>query len=534
MDDILSAKNDNADYNESGHRGICSISPFLSHVQSVLLVYIKELAFYLYELNLMGYNNEKIKNDFIESFTAFITNFEYTQETFDQVITTLYVSLYQSKEFYKALCQKNGISPKYTKSKLRITQKFTVSEAIRQAKKFFAKASGSLSEEIRQRFDLLIVVLKSIYIYMIELQQLNQNIDDCYKVLLEALWPSDIKTLKIKDVDDMIEKYSKFDHELMKKVYHLRKDLFGDFIETEVCYSTRESKAILVAGANINELESILKATQGKAIDVYTHGQMIAGHIFEKIKSYPHFAGHYGKGLDYTLYDFAYFPGPIFLTKLSQYKIENLCRGNIFTSDTIASEGIIKIKDNDFSSLINAAINEEGFTKSLEAECLRFGFKEEKFFPQVEILADRIEKGEIKNLFTIGVSNKAISQSQYFHEFLSLLKEDDFVISFSYTNYSQNILNINIDYAFPILYQALEIINKKKSLKELNPKILITRCEVHTIPNLFYLKQMGVETMYLWGCSPNLLNPALVVFAQNALNVKKFTTPHQDMQDMRG
>lgn len=534
MDDILSNKNINGkDYDESVHRGIYSISPFLSHMQSILLVYIRELAFYLYELSQLGYNNEKIKKDFLEGFAAFITNFEYSRESFQRIVSMLYIALYQSKEFYKILCQKNNITPKYTKSKMKITQQFSVSDAIKQGNKIFAKTSASLDEEKRKRFDLFIFILKSVYIYIIEMHELNQDIDVYYKLLLEALGPVDIKTITLEQIDEMIEKYSKIDHELMEKIYEHRKNTFGDFIESEVCFSTRPSKAILVAGANINELESILKATHGKGIDVYTHGQMIAGHTFEKIKAHPHFAGHYGKGLDYTLYDFAYFPGAIFLTKMSLYKVESLCRGNIFTSDTIASDGIIKIKDNNFEPIIQAALYEEGFTKHLEGECLKTGFKEENFFQQIEKLADRIEKGEIKNLFTMGVSNKTISQSQYFHEFLSLLKEDDFVISFSYTNFSPNVLYTNLDYAFPIFHKALEIINKKKSLKELNPKVFFTRCEPHTIPNLFYLKKMGVDTIYLWGCSPNLLNPALVGFAQDVLNIKKFTTPEQDLKEMK-
>lgn len=533
MDDIFLSKTlKETENSESIQRGLYSISPFLSHMQSVVLVYIRELAFYLFELSLLGYNNEKIKNDFIESFGALITNFEYGQESFHKVISTLYIDLYQSKEFYKISCQKNDITPKYTKSKMKITQQFSVSDAIKQGKKIFTKAGASLSDEKRMRFDLLLAILKSFYIYMIELQELNHNVDVYYKELLEALGPVDIKTITKEQIDEMIEKYVKLDHELMKQVYEARKEAFGDFIETKVTFSNRPSKAILVAGANIKELELILKATEGKGIDVYTHGQMIAGHHFEKLKAYAHLVGHYGKGLDYTLYDFAYFPGAIFLTKLSLYKIENLCRGNIFTSDAIAPDGVIKIKDNNFEPVIQAALSEEGFTKTVENEDITMGFNEEKFINDINNIAQKIEKNEIKNLFTIGVENRTISQSQYFQEFLNLLKKDDFVLSASYTNNRENILHANVDYVFPLLYKALEIISAKKSLAELKPKINFTRCEPHTIPNLFYIKYLGVEQVYFWGCSPNLLNPSLVTFAQELLSIKKYTTPEADLKEM--
>lgn len=534
MDDISLNKNlKETEFSESTHRGICSISPFLSHMQSVVLIYIRELAFYLFELNSLGYNNENMKNDFIESFGALITNFEYSQESFHKVISTLYIDLYQTKEFYKVLCQKNNVSPKFTKSKMKITQQFSVSDAIKQGKKVFDKINASLNEEKRKRFDLMIVILKSIYIYMVELQELNKDIDTYYKALLTAIGPVDAKTVSVKQIDEMIEIYVKLDNELMKQVYEARKEMFGEFIETEISFSNKPSKAILVAGSNIKDLELILKATEGKEIDVYTHGQMIAGHTYEKLKAYPHLAGHYGKGLDYTLYDFAYFPGPIFLTKLSSYKIESIYRGNIFTSDAIAPEGIIKIRDNNFEPLIQAALGEEGFTKTIENESLKMGFNEEKFIKDVNNIAQKIEKNEIKNLFTIGVGNGTISQSQYFQEFLNLLEEDDFAISASYVHNRENVLHSNVDYVFPLLYKALDIISAKKSLSDLDPKINFTRCEPHTIPNLFYIKHLGINNVYFWGCSPNLFNPALIEFTQEILNIKKYTTPQNDLKEMK-
>lgn len=534
MDDTFLNKDlKETEHSESVQRGIYSISPFLSHMQSIILIYIKELAFYLLELSLLGYNNEKIKNDFLEGFLALITNFEYSQESFHRIISMLYIDLYQSKEFYKISCQKSEIIPKYTKSKMKITQQFSVSDAVKQGKKVFDRGSRILNEEKKKRLDLLIVVLKSIYIYMAELQELNKDIDAYYKALLSAFGTIDIRTITVEQIDEMIKHYVTLDNELTKLVFEVRREMFGKFIETEVSFSNRPSKAILVAGANINELDLILKATEGKGIDVYTHGQMIAGHTFEKLKACPHLAGHYGKGLDYTLYDFAYFPGPIFLTKLSLYKIENLYRGNIFTSDAIASEGVIKIKSNNFEPLIQAALNDEGFTKTVENESIKMGFDEEKFIKDVNTIAEKIEKKEIKHLFTIGAGNRTISQSQYFQEFLNLLNKDDYVISASYTNNRENILHANVDYVFPLLYKALDIISSKISLAELKPKINFTRCEPHTIPNLFYMKYLGINNVYFWGCSPNLLNPALIEFAQELLSIKKYTTPENDLKAMK-
>lgn len=521
-----------AEYNDCVLKGICSISPILSHMQAVMLIYLRELAFYLLRLNKLGFSNAKIKKDFIEATSLALTNLECSQENINKLVSIVYEDLFQAKELYKTVCKNNNITPDFLKTKLKLSQSYSINNAIMQGKKSFINFSKNFDDKKKKNIDLMLVILKSICMYIIELQELNINIDNYYEELLKVIGIENIDIISSQQLEEMIEKYTILDHELMKEVFIAKKTNFGNFIKTEISSSIRPGKAILVAGANIKELDSILKATQDKGIDVYTHGQMITGHTLEKFKNYPHLAGHYGKGIEHALQDFISFPGVIFLTKFSLHKLQNVYQSNIFTSDTITPAGLTQIANNDFEPLIKAALSTDGFEEFIEKENIKVNFDEEEFFQKINEIAEKIEKNEIKNIFFIGVTNKANAQEDYFRNFLNLIKDNDFVISFSYAINRKNILHFNIDYAFPLVYKTLDIFAQKKSLSDLKPKVLFTRCEPHTIPNLFYMKFKGINDIYFDSCSPNFINPALVDYIKEMLNIKNYTNPENDIKEM--
>lgn len=520
-------------YNDCILKGNCSISPTLSSAQAVMIVYLHKLAFYLLELNKLGFNNEKIKQDFIIATALATTTIECDQENINKLVSTVYEDAFQAKELYKTICKNNNINPNILKSKLKLSQRYNINDVIIQAQKYFLELGISLEDKKKRKLDLMIVILKSICIYIMELQELNINIDDYYKSLLIAFGTVEPETISIPEIDEMIQKYVILDNELLNKVFEVKKEKFGKLVKSEVFTGIRPGKAILIAGANIEELELLLKATQDKGVDIYTHGQMIIGHAFENLKIYPHLMGHYGKGIEYALQDFMSFPGVIYLTKFSLHKLQNIYQRKIFTGDIIAPMGLTQIKDNDFEPLIRAALEEEGFEEFIEKENIEMNFKEEEYFEKINELAEKIEKNEIKNIFFIGVSNRMDKQKQYLDKFLNLLNDDDFAISFSYTNNRENVLHYNMDYAFPSVYKTLDILSKKKSISEIKPNILFLRCEPHTIPNLFYMKYIGINDIYFESCSPSFINPILVDSVKEILDLKNYTNPENDLKQMR-
>lgn len=519
-------------YDECVSKGICSISPDIAYIQELIKEYIRELSFYIFSLKQLGITNEKIRNNIIETVSGLILNLGYSEESLQKIISMLSANLLEAKNLYVSVCEKNGIKPGFLKSFLKIPKKIVYANSIRQGQNILNNLILKTNPEQKNLFELMYLVSKSISVHLLELRDFGIDIEDAYDTLLKLFnVRNTYKGSSEKIIEELYEGV-KLDHELLMKLQKTREEKYGVISPAEVSVSTRPNKAILVSGGNLRELELLLEATKDRCIDIYTHGHMLMAHAFPKFKKYPHLAGHFGQGTETYLMDFAQFPGPILLTKNSFYKVESLYRSRIYTTDIIAPKGVGLIKDNNFEPLIQSAISSKGFIHKKDFSNIRINLDEKNILSKIENITEKMEKGQIKHFFTIGVSNHVKTQKDYFEKFLSLLNEDCFVMSFSYTNHKDNVLLIESDYGFPILYKSLEMIANKIPLTDLNPKILYTRCEVHTISNVIYMHSIGIKNIYFTDCPPQQLNPALIEFMGKKFGLKKYKNPESDFKEM--
>ncbi len=110
---------------------------------------------------------------------------------------------------------------------------------------------------------------------------------------------------------------------------------YGHPVPTKVPLGAKKGKAILVSGHDLKDLEEILKQTEGKGINVYTHGEMLPAHGYPDLKKYSHFYGHYGTAWQNQAKEFAEFPGAILMTTNCIQKPKDSYRDNIFTTGLV-------------------------------------------------------------------------------------------------------------------------------------------------------------------------------------------------------
>ena len=89
---------------------------------------------------------------------------------------------------------------------------------------------------------------------------------------------------------------------------------YGHPVPTPVRITPVKGKAILVSGHDLKDLEELLKQTEGKGINVYTHGEMLPAHGYPGLKKYKHLVGNYGGAWQDQREEFDAFPGAILMT----------------------------------------------------------------------------------------------------------------------------------------------------------------------------------------------------------------------------
>lgn len=80
----------------------------------------------------------------------------------------------------------------------------------------------------------------------------------------------------------------------MTMLDHGETSRFGDPVPTTVNIAKTKGKCILVSGHDLEDLYDILVQTEGKGINVYTHGEMLPAHGYPKLKAFSHLIGNYG------------------------------------------------------------------------------------------------------------------------------------------------------------------------------------------------------------------------------------------------
>ncbi len=71
-------------------------------------------------------------------------------------------------------------------------------------------------------------------------------------------------------------------------------ETYGHPEPTQVRVTPVKGKAILVSGHDLKDLDMLLKQTEGKGINVYTHSEMLPCNAYPGLKKYKHLVGNYG------------------------------------------------------------------------------------------------------------------------------------------------------------------------------------------------------------------------------------------------
>lgn len=205
---------------------------------------------------------------------------------------------------------------------------------------------------------------------------------------------------------------------------------FGHPEVTHVRMTPKAGKALLVSGHDLGDLETILRQTEGKGVNVYTHGELMPANAYPGLKKYAHLVGNYAGAWQDQQKDFDAFPGAIVMT--SNCLINPEIRGyanRLFTAGPVGWAGIPHITDHDFTPAIECALAQPGFAEDGPDETVAAGFARSTVLGVADTLLGMIAKGEVKNMFLIGGCDGARPGRNYFHDLAVATPKDSLVLT---------------------------------------------------------------------------------------------------------
>ncbi len=506
------------DYNECIGRGMCSIAPNISSYQEIMLILLRSIAFYIINCEKIGLNFEKLKVDVVKRIANLIATNEYTDEQLLNVIIQHYKDYIFIKREYIKECKAKDITKKDLAKVLKLTPNMVLSDILALGHKLLAnKKMDSLQ---KCYYELLFVMLKSVSLSLVKLYDYNITDKTALDKIIEGINLYNYSRFPLKKIQKSIIELAKTDKILWELRQQAQENTFGKSSKTHVSLSTTPGKAILVSGSNLFDLYNLLETS--KDIPVYSHGDLLIAHTFEKFKKFKNFKGHFGTYNDNYILDYATFPGAVLITKHATQNIEFLIRGRLFTTAEIPQKGVIKIDTNNFSQVMDAAQKSKGFSKGRKKEGLEVGFDIEEFSKRI----DSINLENNPYIFVIGISNYSTQQADYFDNLLKQIPANSHLISFSYPYKDA----INIANNFPLQLTALEILFKKIPATYDNLVFFITKCDPNTISGMINLKISGAKNIFISDCKPNVINPTVMTTFIKLYGLNQMTHPTKDLE----
>ncbi|CDN36895.1 unnamed protein product [Bacillus thuringiensis DB27] len=155
---------------------------------------------------------------------------------------------------------------------------------------------------------------------------------------------------------DMAMKVGKSALRVMELLDEAHTNHFGVPEPVQITQNRVEGKAIVVTGHNLFALEELLKQTEGKDINIYTHSEMLPAHGYPQLKKYKHLKGNIGKAWYDQRRLFEKFTGAILATTNCVMPIKGSYSDRFFSYEIAGLEGVQKIENDDFTSLIQKAL----------------------------------------------------------------------------------------------------------------------------------------------------------------------------------
>ena len=405
--------------------GICGKNPETAALQDLLVDATKGISKFARRARELGVSDNDVDVFALEALFTTVTNVNFDTKRLEGILREAASIRDKARNVYTKACADAGREPESLNGTATWKPADDLDGLIEQGENVgIRKRLDSLGSDITGLEELLVYGVKGIAAYAKHAQTLGQESDEVYAFIHEAM---DFVTKPDPTVDELFEMNMRCGEASVKVLALLDQantSAYGHPEPTEVTWGHIPGKAILVSGHDLKDLEELLKQTEGKGINVYTHGEMLPALGYPELKKYKHLAGHYGGAWMRQRTEFSQFPGAILMTTNCIQEPREDYKGRIFTSGLVAWPGVTHIADSDFSAVIDSALEAPGFPDEGENKKLTVGFGHNAVLGIADTVIGAVKSGAIKHFFLIGGCDGSELGRNYYTDLAEMMPQD--------------------------------------------------------------------------------------------------------------
>jgi hydroxylamine reductase len=320
---------------------------------------------------------------------------------------------------------------------------------------------------------------------------------------------------------------------------------YGEPQPVKVSTGTRSGKGIIVTGHNLKALEEILKQTEDKNINVYTHSELLMAHAYPGLNKYRHLAGNLGKSWTDQKQIFSRYQAAIVGTSNCVVIPTEQYRERMFTTGAARLPGVSHIDDYDFSPVIEKAKSLAGFKEEPGTE-LTTGFSRTAILSMADKIKSLVEEGKIRHFFLVGGCDAPLSSMDYYRKFVENLPEDTVTLTLACGKFRINDLNLGDIEGIPRLIDlgqcndavvavdlAVELAKLfGTEINKLPLTLILSRMEQKAVSIFWTLLSLGIKNIYLGPNAPAWINEDILDVLSKNYGVRLVSEPEIDIKNI--
>jgi hydroxylamine reductase len=525
--------------------GVCGKTPEVAALQDLLVHSLKGVSIACTAGRQVGINDIQTDRFTCEALFATLTNVEFDPYRLEDL-------LHESVSHRDKMIQRvhaAGGSITSTSDAVTLKLKPTMDGLVKQAGAYGLMSDTDVDPDIRSLQHTLLFGLKGMAAYTDHAAEHGQEDDANYEFVHRAMAALEDRTLGMDPLLGLVLECGEKNLRAMELLSLGNTEAYGHPVPTKVPLGAKKGKAILVSGHDLIDLEAVLKASEGKGIYVYTHGEMLPSHGYPKLKErFPHFYGHYGTAWQNQRSEFDRFPGAILMTTNCIQKPKQTYKQNIFTTGTVGWPGVTHVNKNNLKPVIDQALALPGYTEDKPDMDVLVGFGHDAVLGVADKIVAGVKDGSIGHFFLVGGCDGVKKSRNYYTEFVEKTPDNSIVLTlacgkFKFFKHQLGDINgiprlLDVGQCNDAHSAVLIAVALTKAfdtdVNGLPLSFILSWYEQKAVAVLLSLLHLGIEDIHLGPSLPAFITPNVLDVLVKNYNIKPISTPEQDLKQILG
>ena len=347
-----------------------------------------------------------------------------------------------------------------------------------------------------------------------------------------------------------VGKYNLLCMELLDKA---NTESYGTPVPTTVPLAVEKGPFIVVTGHDLKDLQLLLEQTEGKGVNIYTHGEMLPAHGYPELKKYAHLKGNFGTAWQNQQKEFASLPAPILFTTNCLMPPKASYADRVFTTGEVAFPGTVHIdEEKDFTPVIEKALELGGYTEDQAftgingGSTVMTGFSHGTVLSVADQVIDAVKSGAIRHFFLVAGCDGARPGRNYYTDFVKQTPADTIILTLACGKYRFNDLDLGTIGGLPRImdmgqcndaYGAIKVAVALSEafgcdVNELPLSMVLSWYEQKAVCILLTLLHLGIKNIRLGPSLPAFLSPKVLNYLVENFGIAPITTPEEDLKEL--